>query len=109
MKIAFLTSLRTPYRILQVNEFSKVQNTDITVYYTHKQKENRNWEISMDQTFKEKNLRGMGLFGKYGYINRGLFKIIKETDVVLLGGYEKPTYIFMSLLCRIYNKPYIAV
>lgn len=109
MKIAFLTSLKTPYRILQVNEFFKIQNTDITVYYTHKQKENRNWEISMDKSFKEKNLRGMGLFGKYGYINRGLFKIIKETDIVLLGGYERPTHIFMSLLCRIYKKPIIAV
>lgn len=63
MKIAFLTSLKTPYRILQVNEFSKSQNTDITVYYTHKQKENRNWKISMDQIFKEKNYMEWGCLG----------------------------------------------
>lgn len=107
MKIAFLTSLRTPYRILQVNEFTAIKETEFNVYYTNKQKENRDWDISREKLFNEKDLSGFGLFGKYGYINSGLLTIVKENDVVILGGYEQPTYILMSLLCRVTRTPYI--
>ncbi|HDR8171678.1 TPA: glycosyltransferase family 4 protein [Bacillus thuringiensis] len=107
MKIAFVTNLRAPYRTLQVNEFSKIKDVNINVYYTDKPSENRVWNVNKVIGFKEIDLKGYNLFGKYGYINKGLVDIVKSHDLLILGGYEKPTYIALSILCKFFKKPYI--
>lgn len=107
MKIAFVTNLRAPYRTLQVNEFSKIKDVNINVYYTDKPSENRAWNVNKVVGFKEVDLKGHNLLGKYGYINKGLVDIVKSHDLLILGGYEKPTYIVLSTLCKIFKKPYI--
>lgn len=107
MKLGYITNLRAPYRNLQLNEFSKIDDIELTAYYTDKPKENRKWNINKPDGFKEVDLKGIRLAGKFGYINMGLIKIIKSNDVVILGCYEQPTYIVLSILCRILKKPYI--
>ncbi|MCM2535834.1 glycosyltransferase family 4 protein [Neobacillus pocheonensis] len=107
MKIAFITNLRAPYRTLQLNEFSKIKNITLNVYYTDKQSENRVWDVNKAVGFKEIDLDGINLFKKLGYLNKGLVKIVTTHDLLILGGYEKPTYIVLSILCRILKKPYI--
>lgn len=107
MNIAFITNLRAPYRTLQLNEFSKIKDVKVKVYYTNKRYENRKWETEESHGFSEVDLKGIKLSECYGYINIGILKIVKENDLILLGGYEQPTIILISLLCRMLKKPYI--
>lgn len=107
MKIAYVTNLRAPYRTLQLNEFSKIENVEIEVYYTDKPNENRKWNTNKPDGFKEFDLNGMRIAGKFGYINSGLREIVKNNDLIMLGCYEQPTYILLSILCKLFNKPYI--
>lgn len=107
MKIGYITNLRAPYRALQLNEFSKIENVELTAYYTDKPKENRKWTVNKLDGFKEVDLKGVRLAGKFGYINRGLLNIVKGNDLIILGCYEQPSYILLSIICRILKKPYI--
>lgn len=107
MKIAYITNLRAPYRTLQLNEFSKIKNVEIKAYYTDKPTENRKWNTNKPDRFKEFDLKGIKIAGKFGYINSGLVEIVKNNDLIMLGCYEQPTYILLSILCKLFNKPYI--
>ena len=107
MKIAYITNLRAPYRTLQLNEFSKIENIEIKTYYTDKPNENRKWNINKPEGFEEIDLKGIKIAGKFGYINNGLLDIVKNNDLIILGCYEQPTYILLSLLCKLLKKPYI--
>ena len=107
MKVGFITNLRAPYRTLQLNEYSSIEDIKLTAYYTDKPNENRKWKIANNIKFKEVDLRGYKLFKDYGYLNNGLINIVRNNDVVILGCYEQTTYILLSILCRIFNKPYI--
>lgn len=107
MKIAYITNLRAPYRTLQLNEFSKTENIELTAYYTDKPNENRKWNFNKAFGFKEVDLKGYKLFEKYGYINSNLISIVKNSNLIILGCYEQPTYIALSILCKILRKPYI--
>lgn len=107
MKIGYVTNLRAPYRTLQLNEFSKIEDVEIKAYYTDKPNENRKWNTNRPDGFKEIDLRGFRIAGKFGYINTGLINIVKNNDIVMLGCYEQPTYILLSILCKLLKKPYI--
>lgn len=107
MKIGFITNLRAPYRTLQLNEFSNISNVDITAYYCNDKNKNRKWDTGKEIKFKEVDLDGYELSKHYGYINKNIIKIVKENDLIILGGYEQPTYILISIICRLLKKPYI--
>lgn len=107
MKLGFITNLRAPYRTLQLNEFSEIKDVEIRAYYCNDKSNNRSWKISEKINFEEFDLKGYKIFKKYGYINIGILNIVKSNDLIILGGYEQPTYIFISILCRILKKPYI--
>lgn len=109
MKIGFVTNLRAPYRTLQLNEFSKINNVNITTYYCNDKTRNRKWKTGDKIEFDEIDLEGIKIFNKYGYINKGILNIVKNNDLILIGGYEQPTYILISMLCRLLKKPYILV
>lgn len=107
MNIGFITNLRAPYRTLQLNEFSNISNVDITAYYCNDKNKNRKWDTGKEIKFKEVDLDGYELSKHYGYINKNIIKIVKENDLIILGGYEQPTYILISIICRLLKKPYI--
>lgn len=109
MRIAVITSIQAPYRTLQLNEICKNEEVDMTVYYTDGGNEGRAWEVNKALHFKEINLEKIKKLKKYGALNKGLLKIIHENNVIILGGYEKPTYIILSILCRLFRKKYIII
>lgn len=110
MKIAIVTNIRSPYRILQIEEMAKNTNNIFSVYYTDTNNvRGRNWDSKKDVVFKESVLEGKEVFKQYGYINTGLKKIVKENDVICIGGYNQPTYIALSILCKIYKKPSVMI
>lgn len=107
MKVAFITNIRAPYRTLQLSEFAKIENVELSVFYTNKPKDNRKWEVFNNYGFEEIDLKGIKISEKYGYINTRLLNIVRKHDLIILGGYEQPTMIILSLLCRLLNKKYI--
>lgn len=109
MKIAIITSIKAPYRTLQIEEICKNTSIDMTVYYTKKGKEDRNWEVRNSTNFKEIYLDNISIFDRLGTLNKGLKDIVKHNEVIILGGYEKPTYIVLSMLCRLYRKKYAII
>lgn len=109
MKVAFLTNLRAPYRTLQLNEFSAIQDLELNVFYTNDPKTNRNWNITKDINYKEIDLRGIKLFKKNIYLNSGIFNIVKNHELIILGGYEQPSMILTALYCKLMRKPYVLI
>lgn len=107
MKISFITNLRAPYRTLQVNEWTNIPNTNFHVYYTDPPATNRTWNLPEKTKFEETDLNGYQISKKYGYLNKSLAKVVKNSDLVIIGGYEKPTYLLISILCRIFKVNYI--
>lgn len=107
MRVGFVTNLRAPYRTLQLNEFANIKDINLTTYYCNSKREGRKWKINNEVKFKEVDLDGVKLFEKYGYINKGLLDIVKNNDLIIIGSYEQPTYIALSILCRLMKKPYV--
>lgn len=109
INIAYITNCRSPYRKLQFEEFSQIQNIKFNIYYTNKNYIGRKWKVDPVKNVNEHFLSGIKLFKNYGYVNFRLKHIIKNNDLIILGGYEQPTYILLSLLSRINKKPYVLV
>jgi len=107
MNIIFFTNARAPYRIKQLERISEIQEYAITVCYTDKNINGRAWNVDEVNGIKEKQLSGILLSKKYGYLNFGLIRSAKEAECIVLGGYEQPTYIVVSLICRLLKKPYV--
>ncbi|PAK49090.1 glycosyltransferase [Priestia megaterium] len=104
MRIGIVTYAKAPYRNSQWEEISK--SYKLKIYYTGKNIEGRGWEVEKLKGIEEKGLKVIKKFGKYGYLNKGLIKVVQENDCILLGGYEHPSYIILSILCRMYKKPF---
>lgn len=101
MNIAFFTNLRAPYRTLQLNEYMKDSKKIIDVFYVEDFDKNRNWETGIPN-FKEYELRKEG---KINYFK--LYKTINCYDLIIIGGYYKFVYIFLSIMAKKMNKPCI--
>lgn len=106
-KIAILTNIRSPYKTLQINEFVKIKNATISVYYTQANNNAILWEKHASK-FKEIELNTSLFYKKNDiFINKGLKRLVKENDIIIIGGYSELSYIVTSIFCKIYNKPYI--
>lgn len=106
MEIGIIMCHSAPYRTLQMNEFAKIKNNNINVYYTFNKDDNRKWETNNEIGYKSIYLKGIKISSKYGYINKGLFSIMRNNDILMLGGYAETTYVLLAILCRIMNKKY---
>lgn len=109
MKIAILTNISSPYKSLQINEFCKLENTDFTVYYTEPNNKKIEWEEKKAE-FLQVSLKQINMFSKFGLIlNKGLFNIVRRNELLILTGYDQLSMIFISIICRFYNRPYIVL
>lgn len=104
MKIAIVTNIRAPYRKLQLEKLAENEKHNIKIYYTDEGYDGRNWDIDPIENAEEIYLKKVFEIPRYGNLNWGLVEIVKDNDVIVIGGYEKPTYIMLSILCRIYRK-----
>ncbi|WP_033541953.1 glycosyltransferase family 4 protein [Planococcus sp. CAU13] len=104
MRIGIVTNTKAPYRNIQWETIA--QKYSLRVYYTAKNVKGRKWDVPDLKGIPEINLPVIIEFGKYGFLNKGLLSVVKENESLLIGGYEQPTYILLSLLCRLYKKPY---
>lgn len=108
MKIGIVTNIRSPYRKLQIEEFTYIKDIEINVYYTNSENiVGRKWNVDPIKNVNEYILNGYKLFKEYGHINKGLLKVVFDNDLIIIGGYQEPTYIILSILCRLCKKPYV--
>ncbi|MGG3571834.1 glycosyltransferase family 4 protein [Bacillus gobiensis] len=104
MNIGIFTSIRSPYRKLQLEEFAKNKEYNISVYYTEENYIGRAWNVSNVVGVKESSLPRINIVKNKIYVSIGMIKAIKENDLIVLGGYEKITYMFLSILAKLYKK-----
>jgi len=110
MKIGYITNSPAPYRIQQINKFHDIENVNITLYYTNSKRGSRNWNINHKSIGKEVILSQFYLFRYKDYdffLNGGLRKIVKDNDLIIIGGYEQFSYFLIAQLCKLYRKKYI--
>ncbi|MAG44559.1 hypothetical protein CL633_01590 [bacterium] len=108
-KILLIMNIITPYNIPVYNYLAlKLENFEI--YFLAKIESNRQWRICEKINFKYKILRGLNFYilkKDWGiHINPGLFfKLIKlNPDIVVIGGYDAPSYWLALLYCKIFRK-----
>jgi len=109
MEIGYLTNSTAPYRVKQINTLSKIKNIEFNIYYT-KPKGGRAWDINDSCVAKEFYLRGIEpiKFKRIDFcINFGLIKLIRRNDLIVIGGYEQPSYLLASIICKLFKKKYI--
>ena len=104
MRIAFVTNIRAPYRKLLIEEYSKKLEFRINVYYVENGYLDRNWEVPPIYNAHEIVLPKLISFGKYGSLNASLIRIVKDNDIIVIGGYEMPSYIILVFLCKLIAK-----
>lgn len=109
LNISFITNGRTPYRKIQFEEFSKISNCRFSIYYTNPDVLERKWKVDQIKNVKEIALKGIKISEKYGFVNFGLKKIVLDSDLTMLGGYEQPSYQIIARLCKRYKKKYVLV
>lgn len=107
MKIGVVTYNKNPYRMKQFKEFTEINNHEFKFYYCRNI--DRKWKVNNEELIKEKELNIIFRSNRFGYLNSGLIDIVKNNDLILIGGYEQLTYIFLSVLCRIYKKSYVLI
>ena len=102
-KIAFITYDRTPYRILQLNEYTK--NFEVKAYYNAVLLKNRDWKLP-NSKFVEKKIKGIIKFRNRYLVNFGIKKLVKSNDIIIMGGYDSPSSLYICLMCNLMKKSY---
>lgn len=105
MKIAIVTNIRSPYRKLQIEDFQKKSLHDITVAYIDNNIIGRKWNVEDIENVNEKKLS----FMKKQNNQINIIQLLKNNDIIFIGGYERIKYMFLSLVCKIIKKPYVLI
>jgi glycosyltransferase involved in cell wall biosynthesis len=105
--ISFVTNIAAPYRLLQLSELQRELGgrAVINTYFTQGMTNDRKWSLQTSSNLFY--LKKILTLGKYGSLNFGLLDIVRKSDVVIIGGYEQPSYIILTLICRLLSVPYI--
>ena len=107
-KVLWLTNLPAPYRFPIWDHLS--ESVDLTVVFVLKEKNWRNWPAPEQSNWKYEFLSLNSLqIKEYDIIPsaRGARRILKETDIAIIGGWESLIYIRTILLAKKYKIPVI--
>lgn len=104
IKIAIITNKKSPYRKLQIEKIATNKNYNINVYYTDSVVISRKWKIEKMNDVQEIELRKEG---NKNHILNNIIKIVKDSDVLIIGGYDKFEYILLGIIAKLKKKPYI--
>jgi glycosyltransferase involved in cell wall biosynthesis len=103
-KVSIITNIPTPYRDAQF-QILKGYYPNLKIFFTGDHRENRKWSTKTQEHYF--SLPRLLYFGKYGSLNRGLLKLTLKSDVLIIGGYEQPTYILLAIISKLMKKPTI--
>lgn len=111
MKIAYITCATAPYRKIQMEKFAELDKvSNINIYYTIDNYNLMNWNIdeSRNDKIKEFTLKKLFTYKNIRFC-KGLLKIVKENDFILIGGYNENSYWIVAMLCKKFGKPYAII
>lgn len=77
---------------------------EFNVYYTDQGDQGRGWDVRAPVGVNETRLPTIASIPKYGKLNRGLMKMVRANDVLIIGGLEQASYLAAALLMRAFNK-----
>ncbi|MDH5084128.1 glycosyltransferase family 4 protein [Clostridium perfringens] len=107
MNLGFLTNIKSPYKSLQMKEFSQIPGVTLNIYYTEPSNNKIKWEEKKIE-LNEYNLKEIHFLKRCKIIlNLGLKNIVKNNDIILISGYDQLSMIFTSILCKLNKKPYV--
>lgn len=109
LRVAFVTNIPAPYRSAMFRAWVHETGIALTVYYTEPGDMGRGWGVPVTEGIREVRLPVVASFREYGCLNRGLSSVVRANDVILIGGYEQPTYLALMALCRRMRKPYVVL
>jgi len=103
-KVFFITNIPTPYRKKQFSALKK-RLPNLKIFFLKKDMEDRDWDIAKDEYYfyLDKMIEIPG----FGILNKNLFSLVQQSDILILGGYDYPTYIALAFLAILLNKRYI--
>ena len=109
-RVLWLTNLPAPYRFPIWDHLSKT--VDLTVVFVLKEKNWRNWRAPEQSKWKYRFLSLNSLqIKEYDIIPsaRGAKRILEDTDIAIVGGWESPIYIRTILLAKKFRIPVIQI
>lgn len=107
MKVAYLTNIPSPYRIAMMEAWAREfgrDGTQLSTYYTDEGDQGRGWSVRPTDGVHEIRLKTLFSVKGYGRFNRGLFRMVRENDVVMIGGFEQASYLASALLARLMRR-----
>lgn len=107
MKIAYLTNIPSPYRIAMMEAWARElarNGAELATYYTDEGDQGRGWDVRPTVGVREVRLKTLFSVRGYGRFNLGLFRMVRENDVVMIGGFEQASYLASALLARLMRR-----
>lgn len=104
IKVSIITNIPTPYR---KNQFSLLKSKlpDLKVFYIKDDLEDREWKVkNEDFYFYLKKLIDIPGFG---VLNKNLISLVRDADILIIGGYDQPSYIYLAFMAILLDKPYL--
>ncbi|MDO9106965.1 MAG: glycosyltransferase [Methylovulum sp.] len=106
--LAYITNIPTPYRVEMVEVWARLNpQLAISVFYTDQTDQGRGWNCGPIKGVSEHRLMNLGQLPKYGKINFGLLDLVRNHDVIMIGGFEEASYLISAVLSKVLGKPVI--
>lgn len=96
-RIAFVTTAPAPYRDMLYRHLTDL-GASVRVYYTRAATRDRRWAV--DDSVSSERLARVVAVSRFGQFHRGLLRVVRSADVVVVGGYHTLTYVVAMLLGR---------
>lgn len=108
-RLAYLTNIPSPYRAAMIRTWAQHNpHLSISVFYTDPDDQGRGWAAdSIGHGVKETRLPVLAAVKKYGKLNRRLFAMVRNHDIIMIGGFEQASYLAAAILARMTGKPVI--
>jgi glycosyltransferase involved in cell wall biosynthesis len=105
-RVAVLTNSPAPYRD-QLFRRLRPYVASLDVFFTHPPSRDRAW--TTDPVPSDRRLKRVISFGQFGYFNWGVFRVVRQCDVVIVGGYDQPSYVLALIAARAMRKRSILI
>lgn len=111
MKIAYLTNIPSPYRTVMMEAWAarlgRELSMELAVYFTDEGDQGRGWSTAAARGVREERLPTIVRVPGYGRLNRGLWRMVRDNDVVMIGGFEQASYLAAACLAWLMRRKVI--
>ena len=106
--LAYITNIPSPYRIEMIEAWVRLNpELQISVFYTDPSDQGRGWATRPIDGVSEHRLPVLVKLCGYGLINWGLLEVVRNHDIVMIGGFEQASYLFAGFAAKLLGKPVI--